>query len=171
MTKQEIYEWVVRLTAELHATNFAREIFNAVENEDSEKFDSTFKSIKQNDSGLYLKIFGFGKICNDLESEERGIFGDAENKKRGIFLFDADKIDALSFFALTILADIDDMDFFENWGSQSSKVYLEAIEETGYLKLHKFIENYSWKQKINEYSSLYKFFIDIFKGKFEEDDE
>lgn len=63
------------------------------------------------------------------------------------------------------------MDFFENWGSQSSKVYLEAIEETGYLKLNKFIENYSWKQKINEYSSLYKFFIDIFKGKFEEDDE
>lgn len=171
MTKQEIYEWIVRLTAELHATNFAREIFNAVENEDSEKFDSTFKSIKQNDSGLYLKIFGFGKICNDLEREERGIFGDAENKKRGIFLFDAHKIDALSFFALTILADIDDGDFFVNWDTQSSEVYLEAIKETGYLKLHKFIEDHAWAVEITEYSSLYNFFSDIFKGKFEEDDE
>ena len=171
MTKQEIYEWVVRLTAELHATNFAEEIFKAVENEDSEKFDSTFKSIKQNDSGLYLKIVGFGKKYNDLELEERGIFGEAEDKNGRIFLFDADKIDALSFVAFSILADIDDGDFFKEWNSQSSKVYLEAIEETGYLKLHKFIENYSWKQKINEYSSLYKFFIDIFKGKFEEDDE
>lgn len=171
MTKQEIYEWVVRLTAELHATNFAREIFNAVDNEDSEKFDSTFKSIKQNDSGLYLKIVGFGKICNDLKREERGIFGDSEDKKRRIFLFDVDKIDALSFFILTILTNIDDVDFFQDWNSQASKAYLEAIEKTGYSKLYKFIEDHSWSVEINEYSSLYELFIDIFKGIFEKDDE
>ena len=171
MTKQEIYEWVVRLTAELHATNFAKEIFDAVKNEDSKKFDSTFKSIKQDDSDLYLKIVGFGKICNDLIPEKREIFGDLEDEENRIFLFEADKIDALSFFALAILGDIEDGDFFEDWDSQSFKVYLEAIEETGYLKLHKFIETHYWKGEINEYSSLYKFFVDIFKGKFEEDDE
>lgn len=171
MTKQEIYEWVVRLTAELHATNFAEEIFKAVENEDSKKFDSILKKIKQDNSGLYLKIVGFGKKYNDLELEERGIFGEVEDKNGRIFLFDADKIDALSFVAFSILADIDDGDFFKEWNSQSSKVYLEAIKKTGYLNLLKFIEVYTWCVEISVYSSLYEFLIDIFKGKFEKDDE
>jgi len=72
MTKNEIYESVVRLTAELAQTNVAQKIFNAATEGDAVKAQTIIDAFPIFYPELYQKIVDFGKEFNKLvgDSEE-----------------------------------------------------------------------------------------------------
>lgn len=72
MTKNEIYESVVRLTAELAQTNVAQKIFNAAAEGNAVKAQTIIDVFPVFYPELYQKIVDFGKDFNELvgESEE-----------------------------------------------------------------------------------------------------
>ena len=85
MTKNEIYESVVRLTAELAQTNVAHKIFNAATEGDAVKAQTIIDVFPVFYPELYQEIVDFGKEFNKLvgESEEdkkefRAILQDCE---------------------------------------------------------------------------------------------
>ena len=169
MTKQEVYEQLVRLTTELKSLNLAQRIFDAVETGNPEEVQSVFESFKKENSKMYLGLVKFGEEFNKLELDE------VDTNKRlfvnGI-LFDENVIDALSLYILTFFAKIKDYYLF-NWTTESADRFVLAIKKAGYEKLSEFIREYSWLEWIgegrDEYPDIYicNLLIDIFKGKIE----
>ena len=163
MTKQEIYEQIVRLTAELHNANISKKIFDAVENGNAEEVQSVFESFQNVNSKMYQRLVSFGQEFNKLELKDidTRIF---DNK----ILFDENTIDALSLYTLTFFADINDYYLF-NWMTESADRFVVEIEKAGYERLSEFIREYSWIEWIgtDEYPDIYNLLIAIFEGKTE----
>lgn len=165
MTKQEIYEQIVRLTSELKSINLAQRIFDAVETCNPEEVQSVFESFKKENSIMYRGLVKFGKEFNQLELEDT----DKRIFANGI-LFDENIIDALSLYTLTFFANINDYYLF-NWTTESADRFVLAIKKTGYERLSEFIREYSWIEWIGEgteeYPDIYNLLIAIFEGKIE----
>jgi len=173
VTRQEIYEQVVQLTSEVHAVGVAEKIFAAASTGEARNVDEAYKSFIKENSKLYKRIVSFGKKLNEFVHRNTWgaqIFGAEEDAQNCVTVFDNDTVNAQSFYVLSFFANIDEACFFD-WGTESSEVFLKAIEEAGYEKLAKFVTSYSWNEEVEEnktYPTLYDLLIDIFNGKFEE---
>lgn len=165
MTKQEIYEQIVRLTAELKSINLAQRIFDAVETGNPEEVRSVFESFKKENSIMYRGLVKFGKEFNQLELEDT----DKRIFVNGI-IFDENIIEALSLYTLTFFANINDYYLFD-WTTESADRFVFAIKKAGYERLSEFIREYSWIEWIGEgkeeYPDIYNLLIAIFEGKTE----
>lgn len=249
MTKNEIYEGVVRLTAELAQTNVAQKIFDAATDGDAVKAQTIIDAFPMFYPELYQKIVDFGKEFNKLvgdseedkedfkkllencefmmydlaqtkviaqiaEAAETGdptkvqevintfkkdysvfaekllnfqeeytayrdthmtgyegnVFGTKTDEENGIFVFDTNIIDALSFYVLNILANISDVYFFcdvEN----SSDPFLDAIAEATNDAFAEFIASYNivdWVGKDEEYQTVGEILVVALADEFEE---
>lgn len=173
MTRQEIYEQVVQLTSELHNLGVAEKIFTAASTGEAKNVKAVFKSFKKDNPELYERIVSFGEQLKGFVYRNTWgarIFGAEEDEQNGVTVYDDNTVNAQSFYALSFFANIDEACFFD-WGTESSEVFLKAIEETGYEKLAKFVTSYSWNEEVEEnktYATLYDLLIAIFNGEFEE---
>lgn len=174
MTKQEIYEQVVFLTAELNSKSFAKNIFDAAKEGDSKKVEEVFENFKKENSDLYQSIVKLGEEYTQLWKEchifeVAHIFGSTENNEKGVHILDREKIDSLSLCALMFLAKIDDYYMFQ-WDCKSYKIFVDDIAAAGYKELMAFLMYHSWMDYIGEdseeYSNIYELLVAIFKGKF-----
>ena len=84
MTKQEIYERIVQLTSELHATNVAEKIFSAAKEGDPEKVEEVFETSKEENPDLYQKILKFEEDFDSDYHVTVNIFGSKEDKTNGV---------------------------------------------------------------------------------------
>ena len=186
MTKQEIYEQVVHLTSELHATNVAEKIFSAAKEGDSKKVEEAFENFKKEYPDLFSRIVGFGEeynnIVDDLENDNNGeIWGDEESEEdedeesegEEVLVFDKNTIDSLSLYVFAFFAVIEEVMLFDS-ASISFETFVSAIEETGYENLADFVADYNWKDFVgeeNDYPTIYELLVDIFKGEFKDEED
>jgi len=175
VTKQEIYEQVVQLTSELHATNVAEKIFSAAKEGDPKKVEEVFETFKKEKYDIHQKIVNLGKEVKRFLGKSKifqtsCIFGTEQNEQRGIYLLDAEKVDSPNLFVIMLIAKIDDTHIFQ-WGCKSSDIFVDAISESGYERLADFVENYSWIDWVGEdngdYSTWYQLLVAVFNGEFE----
>lgn len=253
MTKNEIYERVVRLTTELAQTKVAEKIFNAAIEGDVVKTQTIIASFPVYYPELYQKIVDFGKEFNKLvgDSEEDkedfkkllgnceimmynlaqtkviaqiakaaetgdstkiqevidtfkkdssvfaenllnfqeeftkyfdehqtgnegSIFGTETDEENGVFLFDTNIIDALSFYLLTILGNIADIYFFcddEEGNLTSADKFFDAIQDATNEAFAEFVASYNlvdWVGRDKKYQSVGKILVAALADEFEE---
>lgn len=246
MTKNEIYESVVRLTTELAQTNVAQKIFDAVAKRDAVKTQLIIDAFPMFYPKLYQRIVDFGKefnkIIGDSEEDkedfkkllencefmmydlaqtdiitqiakaaetgkpaevqevidtfkkdysvfaekllnfqeeytayrdahmkgnEGNIFGTKTDEENGIFVFDTNIIDVLSFYVLNIFANISDVYFFYDL-ENSADPFFDAIEEATNEAFAEFVASYNIVDWIDEYyesKTIGELLVDAFLGK------
>lgn len=166
MTKQEIYERIVQLTSELHATNVAEKIFSAAREGDAKKVEEVFETFKKENPDLYARIVSFGADFNSDENDTIDVFASEEDKENGAYVYDNNIINAVTFYALMLFAQIDEFYLFD-WGTESSKKWVTAIKDAGYDELVNFINDSSVFDHINSNYTIYECLVDICLGKLE----
>lgn len=167
MTKQEIYENVVQLTAQLKVTNVAVEIFETAKTGDVKAVENVFERFKNEKSELYQRIVAFGEEFDEMivTGREGEIFGEEEDIEEGIYVFDPEKIDALSFYALTFFGNLDEIFFFAEW-EYDVHPFLQALEESGYEEVSNYVCCQSWVYDVGkdeECPTLYHFLVNLFQ--------
>ena len=192
MTKQQIYETIVSLTAEIKTTEVGLKLFKAAKLDGQEVKEVSETFINEYPE-LYGKMCSFATEHNKLIAEnETGIdtviFGLEKDEKNGIFVFNPDVINAASYFALVFLTGIDDSYFFTgeymevDYGEENATVfddsaYFDALEEeSGSSYFVRFLgngffneEELEWlKESGFEYSNTYDLLADVFAGKLQE---
>ena len=167
VTKQEIYEQIVRLTSELHATNVAEKFFGAAKEGDSKRVEEVFETFKKENLDFYLKVLNFGVAVRTISyGKPIDVFSSEEDKENGSYVFDNDTINAVTFYALMLLGGMDEFYLF-NWGTESSENFVKAIEDAGYEKLANFVDNwsvYDYVGSSEKYQTIYDCLVGIFEG-------
>ena len=163
MTKQEIYDQIVVLTAKIKATSVAEKIIEAAKTGDPAKVENVFKTFEKENQELYQKIISLGDAINENASIEP-IFDEIGDE----FAFDTEKIDVLNFYVLLFFIDTDDYDLFYNWVSYGELID-EALRLEGNEKLSNFLEKYCIfaDGKVNIYETL----VGIYTGMYEDYEE
>lgn len=187
--KKHIYDTIVSLTAEIKTTDVGLKLFEAAKS-DGRKVKEVSEAFMTEHPELYQKMCSFATEFNKLiEESETGkdaeIFGPEQDEENGIFVFDANVINASSYFALTFLTGIDDSYLFtgecievadEEYVTDDS-AYLDALdEESGSHDLANFLgiaffteeELEYLKDSGFEYSNIYDLLADVFAGKLKE---
>lgn len=189
MTKQQIYNAIVSLTAEIKTTDVGLKLFEAAKS-NGQKVKEVSETFMTEYSELYQKMCSFATEFNKLiEESETGadaeIFGPEKDEKNEIFVFDLNVINASSYFALMFLTGIDDSYLFTGEYLEATNeeeltddsVYLDAIEkESGSYDLANFLgiaffneeELECLKDYGFEYSNTYDLLADVFAGKLKE---
>lgn len=173
MTKQEIYEQIVQLTSELHTTNVAEKIFSVAKEGYPKRVEEVFETFKKENPDLYVRIASLGiKFSKDMNTESKtkiiNVFSSEKGKENGSYVFDTNIINAVDLYILLLLSGIDEFYLF-NWGTESSKNLVKAIENAGYIELADFVDNWSICDHVGEgekYQNIYECLVGIFKGEF-----
>lgn len=170
MTKQEIYEQIVQLTSELHATNVAEKIFSAAKEGDPEKVEEVFETFKKEYPDLYQKIIKFEEDYDGEYLVIGDVFGSEEDEVNGAYIYDNNIINAVTLYALILLGEMDEFYLFD-WGTESSRNFVNAIKEAGYKELANFVEDFSicdlGSEGNKKYRNKYDCLVGIFEGEFE----
>lgn len=250
VTKQEIYEQVVRLTTELAQTKIAEKIFSAAAERDAVRVDMIIDAFPQYYPELYQRIISFGEEFNKLVGDsaednarfdeimqqcchlmynlaqtnvigqiaevadtgdaselfdvitnfkqehsyfakelvefqteynkyrdvdttgcEGQIFGTEADVENGVFVFDTNVIDALSFYFLIILANIAEIYFFydeeieengETYTIPADDQFVDAIEKATNKAFSEFVANYNimdWIDKDGVFKTVGEFLV------------
>ena len=173
MTKQEIYEQIVRLTSELHSTKIVEKIFAAVKTGDLRKVEDVFETFKKENAELYQKMVSCAEQYNKKSATATAsveIFGMSNDENEGMVIFDTSIINASAFCVFTFFGSIDEAWLFR-WRTKSSEAYVSGLKKDGYEELAEFVCSDSWIDwvgEVEEYTTLYELLIEIFNGKFKE---
>lgn len=168
MTKQEIYEQIVQLTAKLSSTGIAKKIYDTAKTSEAKDVESVVIIFKNENAELYQSLVDFGKKLNEIMVQGVGVFSFGEEKDE--FIYDPKKIEAISLYALLLLGNIKySYEFFHERSTCYSK-FTKSIRESGYPELALFIENQcDWfLQLMNNkyYHTIYELLSDVLKGEF-----
>ncbi len=117
--------------------NILSEISSAIDSGEAEKIKEIFDKLKEQHSGIveefatYQNEFSEYKDVIIATSNNGKIFGVVANEEKGVYVFDPNVIDVLSFYVLNIYANIADIDFFEDNDGEltAAAPFFEAIEE------------------------------------------
>lgn len=189
MTKQQIYNTIVSLTAEIKTTDVGLKLFEAAKS-DGQKVKEVAETFMSEYPELYQKMCSFATEFNRLmEESETGtdaeIFGPEKDEENEIFVLDPNVINAPSYFALTFLTDIDDSYLFtgeyievgDDEYVTDDSAYLDALEEeSGSSDLANFLGTAFFSEEELEcledhgleYSNIYDLLADVFAGKLKE---
>jgi len=189
VTKQQIYNIIVSLTAEIKTTGVGLKIYEAAK-VSGQKVKEVSETFMTEHPELYQKMCSFANEYNKLIEESKiandaAIFGPEKDEENGIFLFDLNEINATSYFVLMFLTEIDDTylyteEFYEYEAVRERTViseYLDIIEEeSGSSDLALFLgtgffnkeELEYWNDFGFEYSDFYELLADVFAGKLKE---
>lgn len=179
MTKAEVYEQIVRLTADIKYSGYAKKLFEAAKEEKIIEFNQIYEEFMEEYQDVYQQIVWFGDEFNrTIEASEKKyiyeIFGSRRNKKKKIYVFDTDYIDVLSFLMFIIYSKIDDAYLFENntGFNVSFQFILDELYELGYNRLAEFISGYCFSEflgnGVDKYRSVYGLLTAIGRGVFED---
>lgn len=189
MTKQQIYNAIVSLTAEIKTTDVGLKLFEAARLDGQRVKEVSYRFTTEYPE-LYQKMCDFATEFNKLVEESKTgndaeIFGLKRDEENEIFVFDPNVINSSSYFAFTFLTGIDDSYLFTNEyfeGDNGEYVtdfsaYLEDIEkESGSPNLANFLGNASFTEEELEcledcgfeYSNIYDLLTDVFAGNLKE---
>lgn len=191
MTKREIYDTIVSLTAEIKTTNVGLKLFEAAKSEgNGRKVKEVAETFMNEYPDLYQRMCSFANEFNKLmeisiTGTDFEIFGPEPDEEHEIFVFDTNVINASSFFAFTFLTDIDTAYLFtgtfivleEDKYLTDDSAYLDTLEEeAGSVDLANFLRVASFsKEELEyleyygfEYSNIYDLLADVFAGKLKE---
>lgn len=182
MTKKEIYEQVVALTAGLARTKVAEKIFSFANEGDPVKTQEVIDNFPKEYPELNQKIVSFGekfnKLIDDAKTRDEGaVFGIKTDQKNEIFVFDTNVIDALSFYAFAIFAKIDETYLFMTTDGSCNDVCpwdnpADAVEAAGHYSLAVFVSNFSFIDWVGEdedcATTVGELLVDIFAGEFDD---
>lgn len=179
MTKTEVYEQIVRLTAEIKHSGYAKKLFEAAKENKIIEFNKLYEEFMEEYQEVYQQIIWFGDEFNrTIEASEKKyiyeIFGSRRNKKKKMYVFDTKQIDVLSFLLFIIYSKIDDAYLFENNTrfNVSLQFILDELYDLGYNRLAEFISGYCFAEFIGDgvdkYSSVYGLLTAIGRGVFED---
>lgn len=191
VTKQQIYDTIVSLTAEIKTTDVGLKLFEAAKTS-GRKVEEISETFMKEHAILYQKMTTFVNEYTELiNKSEDGtdveIFGPIKDEENEIFTLDPEIIDAPSFFAFTFLTDIDasslftteyiDIDAADDEYVTSDSAYLDAIEkESGSSDLANFLGIAFFSEEELEcledhglkYLNIYDLLADVFAGKLKE---
>lgn len=185
MTKQQIYDTIVSLTAEIKTTDVGFKLFEAAKL-NGQKVKEVSETFMTEYPELYQKMCSFATEFNKLIDEsDTCIFGLEKDEENEIFVFDPNVINVPSFFVLTFLTDIDDLYLFteeyievedEEYVTSFDPYYETLEEESGSYDLVDFLgsayfyeEELEWLKDYGyEYSNIYDLLTDVFAGKLKE---
>jgi len=95
-------------------------------------------------------------------------FGSEEDKENGAYVYDNNIINAVTFYALMLLAKMDEFYLFD-WETESAANFVNAINETEYEELATFVtigSIFDFIGEGEEYQNIYEGLVGIFKGDF-----
>lgn len=164
----------------LAGTNIISQIAEATETEDFAKVQEIIDIFKKEHSGFVENLMNFQKEYNQYSDNlktghEGAIFGAEIDEENGVFVFDTKIIDALSFYALAIFANISDVYFFCSDGEgdlmASADVFYDAIEDATNEAFAVFVANYNlvdWVGEDEEYKTVGELLVAALADEFEE---
>ena len=192
MTKQEIYDTIVSLTAEIKNTNIAFALFEAAKSEKGRrKVEEVAETFKKQYAELYQRMCSFADGFNvaieqSLTKCNGEIFGIDEDFVDNIHVFDSNAINPSSFFVLTFLTEIRSAYLFagsiimikSDMYLTDDAIYVDALEkESGSLELAEFLGGGAFfsEEEIEMLSNLgfsvenkYELLANVFAGKLKE---
>lgn len=179
MTKTEIYEQIVRLTADIKYSGYAEKLFKAAKQEKITEFNRLYGEFMEEYQDIYQQIIWFGDEFNrSIEASEKKyiyeIFGSRRDKKNNIFVFDSDIIDVLSFLVFIIYSKINEAYLFENntGFNVSFQFILDKLYDLEYDRLAEFISGYCFDDLVgngeDQYRTIYDLLTAIFRGVFDD---
>ena len=129
-------------------------------------------TFEKDNAELYRNCLEFGESVSPLSFLETEVFGYPPMYAKNIFIFDTNIIDPISFYALMLFAEVDELCFFEsNWSEDDTNVqaFLSGIEEAGYKYLRHFVTNaniFDWigTEEDDEFMSVPEALVKICTG-------
>ncbi len=174
MTKKEIYEQVVELTAKLAQTKVAERIFGAATEGNVAKTQQIIDSFPENYPELSQKIVSFGQKFNKFvtayEADELEIFGKEADEANGVFVFDTSIIDVLSFYVLNILGHMNEVYFFYGENGYFADRYFSAIFEATNEAFRNFVQDCSMLDCIST-KTVGEVLVEVLADDFEEPED
>lgn len=176
MSKQEIYEQICNLVAAIKETGIAKAMFYDATSGYLSDVCSTIETFEKNNAELYSKCLEFGESIAPLSFCETEIFDDPDVDGEEVFIFDADIIDPISFYALMLFAEVDEICFFaSDWSENDTNAnnFLHGLEEAGYKQLSRFVANaniFDWigTKEDDEFTSVPEALVEICTGECED---
>ena len=181
MTKTEVYELIVRLTADIKWSGYAKKLFEAAKQEKITEFNQLYKGFMEEYQEIYQQIIWFGEefnkyLKNAQSKDSYEIFGSKEDKENEVFLFDTDRLDVFSFLVIVIYSGIYEKHLFksDNMLNVSLLNIAGKLEQKGYTKLSFFVFRYSFSEFLGDeedkYRNIYLLLTAIERGVFDDAD-
>lgn len=172
----------------LAQTKIIVKIAEAANTGDATKLQEVISNFKQEYPDFAGNLVNFQKEYNEyFDNHQTGcegqIFGTEADEENGVFVFDTNVIDALSFYVFIILANISDIYFFydeevEEDGEKcywpADKNFEDALEEATNEEFAIFVSNYNivdWVGKDDEYQTVGELLVAALAGEFEDQDD
>ena len=162
---------------DLAETKVIDKIAKASETEDPTKIKEVIDTFKNEHSYFVNKLMDFQKEYTNfrdthITGTEGCIFDEENDVDNGIFVFDTNVIDALSFYVLNIFGNIDDVYYFCGYDGVSD-AYLDAIAAATNEAFAEFVANYNlfeWIGEGEEYKTVGELLVVAMADEFEESD-
>lgn len=171
----------------LMRTRIISQIAEAADAEDTAKLQEVITNFKLKFQGLVQNLVELQKKFDEFRynsptGNEGKIFGAKADEENGVFVFDTNTIDALSFYVLLILAEVDDIYFFhdeevEEDGNVFTVLvnddFVDAIEKATNEAFATFVSSYSiadWVGENEEHHSVGELLVDVLADNFEEEE-
>lgn len=163
-------------------TNVIEQIILAMKTENPIKVQEAIGTFQKENSCLVQNLINFqeryAKYREDCSTGLEGsIFGVEADEDKGVFVFDTNIIDSLSFYVLCIFANISDVYFFTddcNGDNLAIDNFLDAIEEVTNENLAEFVANYNlvdWVGEYEEYKNVGEILVAAMAGTFGDEEE
>lgn len=165
----------------LAQTNLMAQIAQASETEDPTKIKEVIDTFRVKYSGLAENLINFQEEYTKYRTEHSvsykgAIFGTAIDEENGVFVYDANVIDALSFYILNILGKIDEIDFFyddEEGSLASIDEFITAIENATNDNFAEYVISYNildWvKENEEKYPTVGELLVAALSDEFEDE--
>ena len=177
--QEKVYRNCEMLMYDLAQTKIISQMAETSELGDFTKLKEVVDNFKKNDSALVKKLISFQKDFEKYEECNKTglegiIFGIKADDKKGMFVFDPNKIDALSFYLLTILANISDSYLFGGDLSggevydyaDTAKPFIAELKKAAGGNLADFVLWYDFKEGVEEYTNAGELLVAILNGNF-----
>jgi len=128
VTKQEIYEDVLRLTSELTASGVVDKIFAAASRDNGRDVDSVYESYTEDNLELHERIVSFGEEINRNVTDAE-IFAAEEDQENGVTVFLENTGFARSFYVLCVFALVHEEHFFVGGRTETYNTYEKLIDK------------------------------------------
>lgn len=185
---KEIREQCEFVMSGLARTKVIEKIAEATDVGDATKLQEVISNFKQEYPDFAGNLMNFQQeynkyFDNHQTGHEGEIFGTETNEEKGVFAFDTNIIDALSFYVFIILTNISDVYFFcdeevEEDGEKccwtANDNFVDALEEATNEAFAIFVLNYNlvdWVGKDEEYQSVGEILVAALAGEFEHQDD
>ena len=169
---------------DLADTKIIGQVAEAVEAGDAQKVLETIRDFKEQYSYFSVVLLVFQKEYTEYRSSlgsshEGEIFANEADEENGVFVFDTNIIDPLSFYLLSILANISDIYFFygekvqedgEEITLPADEKFVDAIADATCEEFAVFVSNYNFPDWVGEdadYQSVGELLVDAMHGQFE----